>query len=75
MLEQLAGRKSVSEIAKRLGRSERTVQAQISARGLPVFTYQRKAWTRRDWLLSAAAGLVGDDGACVPYGLEHGRPV
>jgi hypothetical protein len=72
---QWAGKKPDADVAMLTGgHSVRTIRARREAAGIPAFVHRRKAWTRRDWLLSAAAGLIGDD-CPAPDRLEYGRPV
>lgn len=52
MLRDLAGRLSVAEIAKRMGRGEATIQQQIKWRGFKAYNGRRGRgiWASPEWL-------------------------
>lgn len=57
-LHKLAGRVPDAEIGKITGHCERTVRDHRIARHLPAYHPKRAGWSRRDYLLSGAAGLT-----------------
>lgn len=56
-LERMAGKISDARIAEVTGHNERTVRDRRNALGLPAYCARPK-WTRRDYLLAGAAGLM-----------------
>lgn len=65
ILEEWSGRKSAKAIGEITGHCEKTVlqhqQAIREARGLPSYHHKRANWTRRDYLLAGAAGMMTPD--------------
>lgn len=56
-LERMAGVVPDAEIARMTGHCERTVRDHRNAMGWPAYAHRPK-WTRRDYLLAGAAGLM-----------------
>lgn len=58
ILKAWAGRITDAEIGSITGHSERTICEQRKRLNLAAFHPQRIGWSRRDYLLASAAGLV-----------------
>jgi hypothetical protein len=56
-VRRMAGRVADAEIARETGHCERTIRDRRNAMGLPAYAHRPK-WTRRDYLLAGAAGLM-----------------
>lgn len=57
ILAREAGRISDAEIGHMTGHAAITIRKRREALGLPAYTHQRRAWSRRDWLLNTISGL------------------
>jgi len=59
-LKRMAGQESDAEIGRRTGHCERTIRDRRNLLGLPAYA-PRPKWTRRDYLLAGAAGLMENE--------------
>jgi hypothetical protein len=57
-LRRNAGRVSDARIAELTGHCEKTIRARRHALSLPSYHPKRSGWSRRDYLLAGAAGLM-----------------
>jgi hypothetical protein len=58
ILERIAGRVPDADIARLTGHCERTIRDHRAALRIPAFHPKRTGWSRRDYLLAGAAGLM-----------------